>query len=461
MYEPKVLNGRSIVLYGAGNDGALVMYFIDVLKIHVDFCVAQTGDILLYGEDNNKQIIVHRPEILDKDKHFVIVASRKFYHEMERFLNKAGFLKDSDYLVWSPNHYENEDYVFDTLSAISPLSEEELSSMIYYSCIHLQSCLYMNSDTKNGFFAEFCCGFIGDNNFSGVPRVEYEGNTDKFVNDILKTKSELIDSLRTNYGSESSLCGDNPCVGCSAVKRGIWPRHNKFYHMDFCLYPSPCNLRCIYCFYSKDGFQRFKTFDENFPIIASNVADCLRNKDLFARNFYFAVSPGEITINPLKEVYYKATEGYPTRFKTNATVFDEYIAKKLTDGKSDVYVSIDAGTNDTYAKIKGGDLFERVRANLKKYSESGNVVLKYILVYGVNDNSKDYEGIINLCRELGLSKIEITMDAFASMSETYFDLTQNLIEFAKQLSDSGIEAYGWEYFITPEARRQIAMALNK
>ena len=118
----------------------------------------------------------------------------------------------------------------------------------------------------------------------------------------------------------------------------------------------------------------------------------------------------------------------------------------------DVNISIDAGTRETYKKIKTVDKFDELVENLKKYVQLPILLrLKYILVRGVNDTKEEIECYINLMRELGIKNSELMIDQCDSefLQNGEFKIPQyyyELFEFYKQkCEENNIEANIWEY----------------
>ena len=118
----------------------------------------------------------------------------------------------------------------------------------------------------------------------------------------------------------------------------------------------------------------------------------------------------------------------------------------------DVNISIDAGTRETYKKIKTVDKFEDLIENLKKYVKLPILLrLKYILVRGINDNKEEIENYIKLMKEIGITNSELMIDQCDNefiqngefkIPEYYYEL----FEFYKEkCKENGIKATIWEY----------------
>jgi molybdenum cofactor biosynthesis enzyme MoaA len=79
-----------------------------------------------------------------------------------------------------------------------------------------------------------------------------------------------------------------------------------------------------------------------------------------------------------------------------------------------IMISVDAGTRETFKRIKGIDAFDKVWENIKKYYDFGSrMLLKYIFV-DENSNDTDVERFIKNVVNIGVSNIAIDRDAFRS-----------------------------------------------
>jgi sulfatase maturation enzyme AslB (radical SAM superfamily) len=91
---------------------------------------------------------------------------------------------------------------------------------------------------------------------------------------------------------------------------------------------------------------------------------------------------------------------------TNAIMFKESIMDFLQSGKGGLLVSLDSGTNKTYRKMHGVDVYEKVLANLRKYAKSNcEIMLKYIMLDGMNDNENDVENFLDFAKDIGAKAV--------------------------------------------------------
>ena len=181
-------------------------------------------------------------------------------------------------------------------------------------------------------------------------------------------------------------------------------------------YPSPCQCKCIYCGIHRDP--RNKTIDadskEKYKKSIEIVKYAIEN-NLIAPNASWSVSGGEITIHPFKGEIYALTRGRNAMYFTNCFLFDEQIAENLAENpNSSMFLSIDAGTPETWAKVKGVPNFEQVCDNLVKYysytTKASQIIFKYIILPDVNDNISDFTEVAKIMEVLETEKMHISRD---------------------------------------------------
>jgi molybdenum cofactor biosynthesis enzyme MoaA len=106
---------------------------------------------------------------------------------------------------------------------------------------------------------------------------------------------------------------------------------------------------------------------------------------------------------------------------------------------------LDAGTRETFKKIKGIDAFARVCENLRRYAEHGNVEVKYIFMNGVNDSNGDIEGFADACNEINAASVFVTRDL-------------NDYNTGYVLSDANLEAIAKIYSLAAEKGLYVSMS---
>jgi wyosine [tRNA(Phe)-imidazoG37] synthetase (radical SAM superfamily) len=159
-----------------------------------------------------------------------------------------------------------------------------------------------------------------------------------------------------------------------------------------------CNSKCIYC-----SLQFSKPSADQTGKRRRFIMDTLRYAaDHYdASNLTVYLDAGEITVSAHcdEALRFVKDNGMRATVHINAFVYNEGIADLPRDG-GEIYVSLDAGTPETFAKIKGVDCRPRVMSNLERYALcDGSVILKYIVLDDVNGNAADICGFLDVARK--------------------------------------------------------------
>ena len=209
--------------------------------------------------------------------------------------------------------------------------------------------------------------------------IEYTENVTKLIADINEKKP-------------------NKCSECSMLHEALWSSVIK---CKMLMLPSIhrrdyCNFKCIYCGSWKDN-----VIKQHMDISAWDVFKAFVSNELVKDVRYNSY---EITASPhcdeMLELWkQKRIVG---EILTNASIFKNGIAELLRENLITLNCSLDAGTPETFAKIKGVDCFWDVVDNLRKYSASSRdrMRLKYIILPGINDNDADMDGFISIALEI-------------------------------------------------------------
>jgi adenine C2-methylase RlmN of 23S rRNA A2503 and tRNA A37 len=161
---------------------------------------------------------------------------------------------------------------------------------------------------------------------------------------------------------------------------------------------------------------------------------------------------GEITLSKDcdKFVEFILENGYTSLIASNGTIYKDSINKGLNTAQITLCISLDCGTQETFFKIKGGGgyLFDITTNNIIKYSENlprpSNLILKYILIEGVNDNYEDVDGFISLANKC---KCLVQLSGDGSKPEFRFaDKSLALLAyFVRKLKTLGLGAQLWHF----------------
>jgi len=132
--------------------------------------------------------------------------------------------------------------------------------------------------------------------------------------------------------------------------------------------------------------------------------DVLRyvSENINDRDLELQFSTGEIMVHPNRGKIIEMFGGYRTLLFTNAAIYSEQLAALMEQGLLTIMTSMDCGTPETFQRIKSVDCFDVVCANLTRYAATGGcVVLKYIMLPGINDSEPETDGFIELAAKLG------------------------------------------------------------
>jgi wyosine [tRNA(Phe)-imidazoG37] synthetase (radical SAM superfamily) len=311
--------------------------------------------------------------------------------------------------------------------------------------------LALTTNPNRDYRVRFC--FPDKHNFHlDLPEIIYDHDINSFVDKIISFRTELLDRIK----GKNNLMGY--CDGCSRKKLQIWTNDAEFSVINIGGHPSPCNFKCSYCdARSNDNTVAFSA--KLLTLYNSTLAE-LKKRDKINKGAVIVLANGEITVNPSQNGYLSLAEGHTTRILTNASKFSRFLAEKLSDGNSCLLVSVDAGTTGTFRKLKGVDAFDRVSYNLREYSKYGKIVLKYILIPGVNDNDDDCFGIVSILEELSLSSLWVSTDVFMLNQNTTHLLVEPLAQFIQKLNTRGIRAYGYDNFLDKKASDRLINKLT-
>lgn len=281
--------------------------------------------------------------------------------------------------------------------------------MVCRSCGLIQNNALTFIEFKGKPVISLCCEPIPD-----IPHIEFEETPEesfrKFVGEC-----RIVDLECRGLKDDSKRFFTKGCVNCSQFQQGNYYNDGLVHYVNLSIYPAPCQCRCIYCdVHTKDQNTNtesaIKLYDHIFAFLELAI-----KYGLIADNVIWQVSSGEIAIHPHHDRIMKFLKGKTATFYTNCIKFDEDIAQNLNDNpNSAINLSIDAGTRETWHKVKGIDNFDRVTENLSKYfvktTHPGQITLKYIILPGINDTYEDFTSIVEIMKVLNVKHLTIARD---------------------------------------------------
>ena len=203
------------------------------------------------------------------------------------------------------------------------------------------------------------------------------------------------------------------CEGCYHLGYYEFKNEKKIsdFHFSQC---RVCNATCVYCGYE---YNSSKLNYSPYPII----------QDLIEKGYYKAggeatFQGGEPTIMPdFDELIALFLEhGTKIRVHSSGIKYSPTIADALKKNMGSIVISIDSSCKNTYKKIKKTDAFDKVYNNIKQYTEASsehpeNVIIKYIIVPGINDNLKEIDKFFKLMKELKINTVALDIEVQYAM----------------------------------------------
>ena len=257
-----------------------------------------------------------------------------------------------------------------------------------------RSCYYMESGISfliHGI--SFCC------DRPAPATVQPMADASKTVDALLEARDWVI---------QENQKAAPPCEGCNLFQE-YEPANGKIKWINFGVHRF-CQFSCTYCI-----LQQVNTQGKNKPepYDSLEIAEELKRRGLLSKSLEVICGPGEIAVHPKRDEYYDFLErcANSVAFYSNAGKFDPRLAHILSlSPRHSLTVSLDCGTEETFRKIRGVDMFQQVVTNLAEYRKySPNICLKYILL-DENCGDEDLNGFIRICSELKPFQIIIAGD---------------------------------------------------
>lgn len=266
--------------------------------------------------------------------------------------------------------------------------------MDYLGCNFMEEGINFDLDTVCD-----CC--ISHNDGRGLPVLlkNYHGELIDWEN-LFEIKSKRIEAQKKQTVWDCENCyklSDYRFKGTGKISE---------FHFSHCRI---CNAKCIYC---SDLYSRGTTNYNTYPVI----------KDLIEKEYYkpggeATMEGGEPTLmqnfDELAELL--TSNGTKLRVHTSGIRFSETVAKALEKNMASVVISLDSASEKTYKKLKLVNTFDSVTENIKKYRKASTqnpnqIIIKYIIVPGYNDNIKEIKNFFKLMKKLKISTVALDIE---------------------------------------------------
>lgn len=184
-----------------------------------------------------------------------------------------------------------------------------------------------------------------------------------------------------------------------------------------------CSCNCIYCEPSSYGdTQRRNYLNKQSSYDIMPILDYLKDNDLIEENCRVLLCGGECSEYPKKELAYLLYWALSLKCEllmlSSGIKYSELIAQTLKVRNNILKISVDAGTKETFEKVKRVKAYDDVWKNIKKYikvtkkykADNTYVELKYIIIPNINDTIKEAQAFINKVRQVGCEYVRIDVE---------------------------------------------------
>lgn len=374
-------NGKEVAFYGATSESIqMITELSEVYQILPSFII--DGDNKKHGKMLLGVPILSLQQALERGSEFYIyIASRTYKYQM------IGNL------------------------LVASVSSERI--MNFESVERRRSCNYLEGhivivDHK----LQFCCSDFGKGK---SPYVNYIGDANSTIKKFIEYRRENLKNIKEHKWTE---CGE-----CPYITEDWYPINSKIVLINYAE-GGICNFECIYC---NSDAKNAKNNDAKISFI--DTIKSLRLMNLLADDAEYLIDPGEISVHPQRTDILNLCKKNRTIIFTNGCVFRTEIADMLGNGAAVLNISIDAGTRETFNRVKGIDCFYEVRENLIRYGKRSARCIepKYIFLPGINDNEEDVDGFVNLCNDISAGIVQISSELNTPLGDHTIAMVKRMI----------------------------------
>ena len=262
-------------------------------------------------------------------------------------------------------------------------------------------------------------------------------------------------SVTTKLIEAAQLDSQNKCKNCHMLKSDFWRKSVRLNMLSLASNNrgDVCNFKCVYCF-AQDSLKQ--TRDSKNGISAYEILQQLYEvPELDKEDLTLLISNGEFCANKhcdeMLDIFLKTN--WKMDLTSNCSIYREKLESLMESGRVvSIVTSIDAGTRETFKKIKRNDMFDKVVENLRRYPLSKTRLhLKYIFLEGINDNEADINGFYDIAKEVN----GIIMFS-SNLTKPYTPKMRELaLMIAKRAKADGVEISTGGNFLHPDDARFI------
>lgn len=300
----------------------------------------------------------------------------------------------------------------------------------------------------------FCCELS-----LRFPHVKLAKTGDETIQNFKMMRAKFIEEGFSTKNNSKRIIS-TPCDACHEYSFGKWKNQKHIQMVHLSMTPAPCQSKCSYCEVIKmhNNFHD-PSVQESYRRVFDTI-DCAEADGLISPTAEWMISSGEICIHPFKDRILDLVQDKKAIFFTNGFLFDERIGYILSSNpNAGINISIDSGTPETWHKIKGVDNFSKVVNNLSQYRSCSiahnQIILKYILLHGINDTYEDFSGIISIMHNLNIPLLIISRER--RCYDRRSELIKSAGKFVKMLSENSL-GYTLHSYSSEEEKQIINIA---
>ncbi|MDE5879971.1 MAG: hypothetical protein K2G99_08175 [Desulfovibrio sp.] len=219
---------------------------------------------------------------------------------------------------------------------------------------------------------------------------------------ILAAQTRL--RMRHKLGDAPAVCRTCPSFG--AYDWDSYPARGAFTQISLNHFKK-CNLKCVHCGYRRQDDSEHDTPHEK---VFAAIKNCIAAGILVPKP-YLEVGGGEPSLaRGIKDIMQHALEnGWQGLINSNGAKFSQVFANGVNAGLFALLLTPDAGSRETYARIKGVDNFDNAWRNIGRYmaATAGKAIVKFILEEG---NKHDIPAMVETAKTLGVQTLMLSMD---------------------------------------------------
>lgn len=205
-----------------------------------------------------------------------------------------------------------------------------------------------------------------------------------------------------------------------------------------------CELACVYCFLQELGMNKNPRTIEFHQWLSM-----LLKSNMIGKSLVLHLCPTEKTkdnaVEKTLEICRKNLDAFEAiHLFSCCYAYRDGMEALLEKGVGKVFWSLDAGTQETWEKVKRRkNGFGRVLENVERYRqhdafEGMSIIPKYSVVKGINDHERDFDGFIEICKRFHVRYCGIQWDYADNdnTNEEDFNLIRTL---GKKILDAGLK----------------------